>query len=613
MSTRPVEPRGTVGGQLTPFLLLGLAWAVIALMWLSWLAGRIAATMTGQPGAGMGFGSTYLEHLLRADWTALWPGVSPTAVGVVYAVLLLMVVGVVTVAAMWWQGRRPHAEDPLPSLAAPAAIRAMTLPAVAAKARRLRPGLAGVPVKEISAEAAGVVLGAHRRRRGAGPRLYSSWEDVVLAVMAPRAGKTTALAVQSILNAPGAALATSNKPDLWATTATARADHGTVWVFDPQSIAHAPQSWWWNPLAAVEDVEDAHRLANHFVQQVRNTHGSDDFWIQGALDLLTSLILAAAIEGRTLTSVQAWLSDSTSREPATILKNHGFGASARAMSGRQAGAPETREGLYETARTAAACLANPTIMAWVTPPDRPLPGLDVEALVESTDTLYLLSKDGAGAAAPLVAGLTDQVLRAAVTAAEAHGGRLDPPLVACLDEAANICKIRDLPELYSHFGSRGIIPLTILQSYRQGTRVWGEQGMDALWSAATVKLVGAGIDDGRFAEDLSRLVGEHDVTVASRTRDGQGRTSYQTSVRRQRILDPAQIRALPKGSALLFATGVKVAMLNLLPWYDEPNADRLTAAVAASTTEITRQAQRARAARRDRMAQRSWRGRAGRS
>ncbi|WP_432049932.1 type IV secretory system conjugative DNA transfer family protein [Verrucosispora sp. NA02020] len=590
--------------------MLGLVWAVFALIWLSWLAGRIAAAVTSSSAAGPRFGSLYVQHLLRADWAVLWPGVSPAVVGVVYAVLLLVLVGLVTFATLWWQGRKPDAEDPLPSLASPSQVRAMTLPAVATKARRLRSGSADVPVKEIPAEAAGVVLGAHRLRRGSGPRVYASWEDVIIAVMAPRAGKTTALAVQSILNAPGPALATSNKPDLWATTAAARAAHGTVWVFDPQSIAHVPQGWWWNPLATVEDVEDAHRLANHFVQQVRNTHSSDDFWIQGALDLLTSLILAAALENRTLTSVQTWLSDSTSREPATILKSHGFGASARAMSGRQAGAPETREGLYETARTAAACLANPTIMAWVTPPDQPLPALDVETFAESTDTLYLLSKDGAGAAAPLVAGLTDQVLRAAVTVAEAHGGRLDPPLVACLDEAANVCKIADLPELYSHFGSRGIIPLTILQSYRQGTRVWGEQGMDALWSAATIKLVGAGIDDARFAEDLSRLIGEHDVTVASRTRDARGRTSYQTSVRRQRILDPARIRALPKGSALLFATGIKVAMLNLLPWYDEPNAEYLTTAVATSTAEMTRHARGTRTARRDRMRQRSWRGQA---
>ena len=49
-------------------------------------------------------------------------------------------------------------------------------------------------------------------------------------------------------------------------------------------------------------------------------------------------------------------------------------------------------------------------------------------------------------------------------------------------------------------------------------------------------------------------------------------------------------------------------MLDLLPWYDEPSADRLTSAVAVSTAEMTRHAERSCAARRVRMAQRSWRG-----
>ena len=52
---------------------------------------------------------------------------------------------------------------------------------------------------------------------------------------------------------------------------------------------------------------------------------------------------------------------------------------------------------------------------------------------------YLLSKDGGGSAAPLVAALTDRVLRCAVNAAKDRGGRLDSPLLAVLDEAANVC------------------------------------------------------------------------------------------------------------------------------------------------------------------------------
>ena len=172
-----------------------------------------------------------------------------------------------------------------------------------------------------------------------------------------------------------------------------------------------------------------------------------------------------------------------------------------------------------------------------------------------------------------------------------RGGRLDPPLLCVLDEAANICKISDLPQLYSHLGSRGILPITILQSYPQGARVWGEQGMAALWSAATIKVIGAGIDDAKLAEDLSRLVGEHDVPVGSRTQDGSGISSWQTSTQRRRILEPAQIRAIERGHALLFATGIPAAMIRLLPWYTGPHAAQLERDNTAAIETITERAQ----------------------
>jgi type IV secretory pathway TraG/TraD family ATPase VirD4 len=213
--------------------------------------------------------------------------------------------------------------------------------------------------------------------------------------------------------------------------------------------------------------------------------------------------------------------------------------------------------------------------------------LDTARFPTTHATIYLLSKDGAGSAAPLIAALTDQLLQAAITTAETQGGRLDPPLVAVLDEAANICKISDLPQLYSHLGSRGILPLTILQSYPQGTAVWGEHGMNALWNAATIKLIGAGIDDPKLADDLSRLLGDHDVPTTAHTRDTNGHTSWQTSTRRQRILEPADIRALPKNTAILLATGLPVALLQLNPWYETANAQQLQADAAAAIDAIT--------------------------
>ncbi|MDT5028496.1 MAG: hypothetical protein QOE61_4922, partial [Micromonosporaceae bacterium] len=517
---------------------------------------------------------------------------------VVYVVLMVGTFGGVWFGWTWWLDHRPAGDDPLPSLADARAVSSLTLPEVAARARRLRPSLAATPTSLIQPGQAGIALGVHKagrmlRRRRPGTILYSSLEDVIVAVMAPRSGKTTALTAPGILDAPGAVIATSNKPDVWTTTAAAREAMGTVWVFDPQAITHSQRTWWWNPLTQADTWEEAFRLADHFVSQIRNDSRGEDFWALAAQDLLTCFMLAAACNGGTLADVQAWLADVTAREPGRILAQHGFHGAARSVAGRQAGAPETRDGVYETARTAASCLSDPKIMAWVNPSSANLPALDITALPTSTDTLYLLSKDGAGSAAPLVAGLTDQVLRAAVRTAETRGGRLDPPMLCVLDEAANICKISDLPQLYSHFGSRGILPITILQSYPQGARVWGEQGMAALWSAATIKVIGAGIDDAKLAEDLSRLVGEHDVPVGSRTRDGSGSSSWQTSAQRRRILDPAQIRAIEKGHALLFATGVPAAMIRLLPWYLGSDAAHLEQAVTTATDAITTRAQAA--------------------
>lgn len=589
----PVHPRGNAGGYpLAPWVIIGVLAAVVGLSWLVWAAGRLVAWISGAPTRGPGYGNEFISGMLAGDWETLWPGVSPTTVAVVFVVLLAIGAVPGSWAWAWWRGRRPRAGDALPSLARATDVADLTPVPIAKRAQRLRRSLTGFKPRKLPASQTGVPVGKLVAASGPRPVLRSSWEDVLLAVMAPRAGKTTALAIPPIVEAPGPVLATSNRSDVWAATCGVRAREGQVWLFDPQRITYTRQELWWNPLRTVTNVEEATRLSEHFVQEIRSPGTGDVFWPLAAADLLTCLFLAAAHSGGTLTDVQAWLSDATSREPVTLLKTAGFPQAARSLLGRQNGAPETRDGVYETARTAARCLGDPDIMAWVTPPasGSGLPELDTHTFPATSDTLYLLSKEGAGAASPLVAALADQVFRSGVRHAEAAGGRIDPPLLAVLDEAANICKISDLPQLYSHLGGRGVIPITIIQNYAQGSGVWGERGMAALWSASTVKLIGAGTDDAKHAEDISRIIGEHDVATASMTRDAGGHSSWNTSIQRRRILDPGQVRALPRGQALLLATGAKPAMVELQPWYTGPGAARISAELATAIDTITRHA-----------------------
>ena len=179
-----------------------------------------------------------------------------------------------------------------------------------------------------------------------------------------------------------------------------------------------------------------------------------------------------------------------------------------------------------------------------------------------------------------MAALTDAVLKAGETAGGAMPGRrLDPPLLSVLDEAANICRIRRLPSLYSFYGSRGLPIITILQSYAQGVDVWGREGMRKLWSAANVRTYGGGVAETDFLDEMSRLIGEHDVTTRS-TSSGRGHRSVSRQTRRQRILDVSDLGALPRGRMVVFASGAPPALGRTCPWQTGPYAEAIRASLA---------------------------------
>jgi type IV secretory pathway TraG/TraD family ATPase VirD4 len=572
------------------WLVLLCAWGIIGALGLLWLAGGVANWVAGVGLSGPGFGFRFAKDLVTLGPSQIWPEASPTVLWGTFAVMVLVIGVPVLIIGLRYAASRPTPGDPLNSLASHRDLESLTPDGVRERALALRPSLAAKypsPAlrRKLPLGEAGVPLGT---LNPGGVPLRASWEDVSVAIMAPRSGKTTAQAVPAILDAPGAVVATSNKADVWAATAELRfkQTRERVWVFDPQEITPAQQDWCWNPLQYVSTYDSALRLARHFIQEIRQ-EGSDDFWISAAGDLLTALLLAAAADDRTLLDVYRWLNDSNNPEPIDLLRRVAKDEmSAASLEARQSGAEETREGIYETARTACRVLRNRDIMRWVTPPgtiagdtagNRIL--FDPRSFATTRETMYLLSKDGAAAASPLVAALTDQILNEATLVAQDRPlQRLDPPMVVILDEAANICRISDLPALYSHLGSRGIFLMTILQSRPQARQVWGRDGFETMWSAATVKVVGAGIDDPELADDVSRLVGDHDVPVRSVTSSGNSHNES-ISLRKEAIMSASTVRAMPKGEALLLVTGARPASIRLTPWYESNRAEEIAAAV----------------------------------
>ncbi|MEW2614717.1 TraM recognition domain-containing protein [Streptomyces sp. NPDC047880] len=546
-----------------------------------WSGGTLGSGLTGNGWHGPPFALSTVARLATGGPGGLWPGTPAAALYGGMLGLLALVALPVALLLRFLLGRAGRTRG----LAGRRELAAMCPKGIEARARELRPTLEGRD--RLHPDETGNLLGD---LMPTGPELRSSHEDVELDLMAPRAGKSTGIAVPRVLRAQGAVLLTSNKSDVYAVTRAEREKAGRVWTFDPQGIAHTPRALWWDLLGECHTIEGSRRMAGHFVASVNDDTAKKDFWISAAQNTLTALFLAAARSGTPLPELLGWLADPADRTPVDLLRDAGLVAMAEQLQGTVRGAVETRDGIYETARQTVSCLLDPEILAWVTPDPR-LPEFRPDRHVLGRDTLYLLSKDGGGSAAGVIAGLADATMRAGVVAAERMGGRLDPPLTAVLDEAANVCRISDLPDLYSHFGSRGINVVTLLQSYRQGARVWGEVGMDALWSAATVKLLGAGLDDADFVQKISTLVGQHDVRTPTVSRGKEG-TSRSYSYRQEAVLPPDRIRALPKGTALLLATGVKPALIRLRPWYKEPGAADISAAAKAETAAITERAAR---------------------
>ncbi|RYZ29220.1 MAG: conjugal transfer protein, partial [Propionibacteriaceae bacterium] len=332
----------------------------------------------------------------------------------------------------------------------------------------------------------GVPIG--RAVRGGQP-LYGSWEDMHLDIWGPRTGKTTSRAVPAILDAPGSVLVTSNKRDVVDATRDLRGAAGPVWVFDPQSIALEEPDWWWNPLSYVTDEVRAAKLAEHFAAGSREEGSRGDAYFDNASqDLLAALLLAAALDERPITDVYIWTTRDTDEEPVDILRRHGYRLIERLVAGIIGSPDKQRQGVYGGATQMANCLTTRQVVRWVTPLATgygnspasqylangydPRPQLDPARFVREGGTLYSLSKEGRGTAGPLVTALTVAVVEAAE--------ELATPMLAVLDEAANVCRWRELPNLYSHYGSRGIVLMTILQSWSQGVGVWGEAGMNKL-------------------------------------------------------------------------------------------------------------------------------------
>jgi type IV secretory pathway TraG/TraD family ATPase VirD4 len=544
-----------------------LAWVIPAVAVLLaaassvlWLAVAVDDERAGHPLPGNPF------HLART--VVRDPAARPSAAGWVVAGILVAVLVIVIVFVVLRIVGRVHrgrvtVDGKARHLGRGRDLEPLTERSVTATARRLGSRTGRLP---------GTVLG---RAVSGGQTLYASCEDTVVVMAGPRTGKSSAWAIPTVLDAPGAVVYTSNKTDDVALMRRVRPGL----VFDPQGLTGQAPGFWWDPLSTVVDDTSAARLAGHFADDARNpAAGADAYFDPEGRNLLAWLLLAAAIDRRPITAVTDWLADS--RDPAAVaLLEDRYPRLARRLDGLLHLPDKQRGGVYGTAARMASCLTNTRVAAWITrpPAGHPRTHFDSAAFLTGAGVLYSLSREGEGSAGALVTALTVAVCEAAeALAVRSPHGRLGTPLTAVLDEAANVCRWRQLPQLYSHYGSRGIALLTFLQAPEQAEEVWGATGAGLLWSAANHRVYAGGVANERWLSGLSQLIGTYDAPTRTVGR-GPGGTTTTHTTRREPILSVAELADLRRGRAVLLSSGVPATLIRSTPWWTGPHAGTLNA------------------------------------
>src|SRR4029453_19065107 len=125
-------------------------------------------------------------------------------------------------------------------------------------------------------------------------------EDSMILLGPPRSRKGLHTVIPFILDAPGAVITTSTRPDNLAVTLHARSQAGPVAVFDPQRLAPGPP-----PPTQRSPVRRCQSPQTALIRAKALGHGTSvgtengNFWEQQTLTALRCLLHAAAVGGKT--------------------------------------------------------------------------------------------------------------------------------------------------------------------------------------------------------------------------------------------------------------------------------------------------------------------------
>jgi type IV secretion system protein VirD4 len=445
-----------------------------------------------------------------------------------------------------------------------------------------------------------------------GGRLVAAEERTGVCIVGPsQSGKTSGLCVPALLElekGSGAVIAASVKGDLHAVTHQRRGAVGEVKVFDPTCVV-TDRSATWSPLRAAATVTGAQAAARGLVEVAGSGRLEDaDFWMSAAKELLWPLLFVAGRTNGTMADVVRWVTTQdrpTFKQDGLIAREGEVAARIRQIEAADNGHPDqpvvqgrpvrpggdpptgppderslataalagiwacderTRSAIYTTARTVIEAWSDPVVA-------RAAQGCDItpDWLLNGDNTLYIVApaRDQARFRPVFASLVADLVNGAFDAAARRPDGTLEHQLLVLLDEAANICPVKELPTWCSTCPSHGITLVTVWQDRSQQHRRYGREGAETIWNNSGAKVILSGLADHATAE-LTGLLGDEEHQRMGRSFEiSRGRRTLSSQTATRRLVTEDSLRRQQPGQALLVYKDLPPARLALRPWHKD--------------------------------------------
>lgn len=410
-----------------------------------------------------------------------------------------------------------------------------------------------------------------RSRRPRGVDLFVPYDRTGGVIGPQGSGKTLDLLFPALLNAPGGALVTLTKPsDLLLVFDDRKSGGRPPAVLDPFGLVPTLPQLVWDPVAGCADPMLARRRARAFAAGTvgATTHGDDAavFYAAQCANVLQCYLHAAALTGRTLDEILAWVANPGTAAVATdILTRHPYAAPhwAEILEKALNGDPRTAANTTATVHQAMDIFFQPSIRARCVP-TASNPATDLRALITEGGTVYLLGRDDPYlSAAPMMTAVAEDILDTVLSVAyTAPHGRLTPPWLSVLDELPSTAPLPTLATRMANDRGLGSGFLWAAQTWPQLINLFGQTGAAELLGLTNVLITFGGGNNNDFNSQVADMIGVRQRTQRNYS-GGGGRDGWSTTTQDVHTVRAEQIRAIPERQALVLAERSRPILANL--------------------------------------------------